>query len=416
MTSRERILQAIDHRATDRIPVDFGSGNVTGIHCSVVADLRRHFGLEDHPVRVPEPLGMLGTIEDDLKDAMGIDTTNLPPPKTNSGFPNDRWMEFRTPWGQIIEVTAHLKFRQDPNGDLFLFAHEDPSAPPTAHMPAGGFFFDTIPRQQPIDEDNLEVADNLEEYGLLDAPALDHWRRQAEALRDSPRAVVAHLPGTGLGDIARVLAPGLARPKGVRGVEEWYILTATRPDFLAELFERQTDIALENLASLHAAIGDRLDVAIVCGTDFGTQNSQFCSVQSFEDVWMPSYRRINDWIHRHTTWKTLKHSCGAVNPLIPKFIDAGFDILNPVQCSADGMDPARLKAAYGNDITFWGGGVDTQKTLPFGSPEDVRTEVSERCRIFSQHGGFVFNSIHNIQALTPTENVIAMLDAARAAA
>ena len=152
---------------------------------------------------------------------------------------------------------------------------------------------------------------------------------------------------------------------------------------------------------------------VVCGTDFGTQNSLFCSVPSVRDIWLPRYQQINDWIHRHTNWLTFKHSCGAVEPLIDTFIDCGFDILNPVQCSADGMDPTELKRNYGDRITFWGGGVNTQQTLPFGTAEQVRAEVLSRCEVFAPGGGFVFNAIHNVQALTPLANMVAMIDAVK---
>jgi uroporphyrinogen-III decarboxylase len=120
---------------------------------------------------------------------------------------------------------------------------------------------------------------------------------------------------------------------------------------------------------------------------------------------------VNDWMHRNTKWKTFKHSCGAVEPFVESFIECGFDILNPVQCSAAGMDAERLKARYGDRMVFWGGGVDTQKVLPFGTPEDVRRQVTERCRIFSRNGGFVFDAIHNVQAGTPVENIAAMMEA-----
>jgi uroporphyrinogen-III decarboxylase len=120
---------------------------------------------------------------------------------------------------------------------------------------------------------------------------------------------------------------------------------------------------------------------------------------------------VNDWIHAHTSWKTFKHSCGAIKSLIPSFIEAGFDILNPVQCSAAGMDAARLKAEYGADLVFWGGGVDTQKTLMFGTPEAVRAEVLSRIEIFGRGGGFIFNAVHNVQGNTPVRNVAAMFDA-----
>jgi uroporphyrinogen-III decarboxylase len=158
-------------------------------------------------------------------------------------------------------------------------------------------------------------------------------------------------------------------------------------------------------------MGDTVDILYLCGTDFGTQVSQFCSPATFDNLYLPYYRQVNDWVHRHTSWKTFKHSCGAIDPLLPNLIRAGFDIINPVQCSATGMDPVHLKQAYGRDLVFWGGGVDTQHTLPFGTPQQVYAEVLGRCRIFAPGGGFVFNTIHNVQALTPTTNLLALLKA-----
>ncbi len=414
-TSRQRLQAAITHCQPDRIPVDFGSSFITGIHCSVVEKLRDHYGLDRHPVRVVEPYQMLGLVEDDLKDAMGIDVTSIFPRKTIFGFPNEDWKEFVTPWGQTVLVSRHFHCGTESNGDVYIFPAGDTSAPPSGHMPVSSFFFDTIVRQQSYDEDALQVEDNLEEFGLMTPDDIAYWQREALALDGSDRAVVTHLGGTGLGDIALVPAPFLPHPKGVRGIEDWYMLLATQPEHVREIFDRQSAIAVKNLETLHGIVGALLDVVVVCGTDFGTQNSQFCSPQTFDEIWLPYYRRMNDWIHQNTGWKTFKHSCGAVDPLIPRFIEAGFDILNPVQCSAEGMDPEHLKSAYGDRITFWGGGVNTQKSLPFGTPREVREEVLERCRIFSPGGGFVFNAIHNVQALTPVENVVAMVDAVREA-
>jgi uroporphyrinogen-III decarboxylase len=203
----------------------------------------------------------------------------------------------------------------------------------------------------------------------------------------------------------------LTHPKGIRDVEEWYISTVTRRGLVHQIFEIQTDFALSNLERCAEAAGSVPDAVFICGTDFGTQTSTFCSPEVFRALWLPYYTRINDWIHAHTRWRTFKHSCGAVDPLIESFLDAGFDILNPVQCSATGMDPVALKKNYGDRLVFWGGGVDTQKTLPFGTPEEVRAEVLSRCEIFSQGGGFVFNTIHNVQAKSPIENVVAMIEA-----
>lgn len=416
MTSKERVIAAIEHRTPDRIPVDFGSSFITGIHCSVVEQLRRHYGLEERPVKVCEPYQMLGEVEEDLLDAMGCDVQPIFPQRTIFGFPNENWKAWTTPWGQHVLVSEHFETSTDDAGNTFIYPEGDRNAPASGHMPKTGYFFDTIERVDPdYDEDNLNLEDNLEEFKPMSAEEEGYWTAQAKRLKDCPRAVSVHLNGTGLGDIALVPAPFLKNPKGVRGIADWYMLTAADPDHLAALFDRQTEIALANLKKLAAIAGDTIDVVVVCGTDFGTQTSLFCGVPQVREIWLPRYKRINDWIHQNTKWKTFKHSCGAVEPLIETFIDSGFDVLNPVQCSAEGMAPQHLKDTYGDRITFWGGGVNTQQTLPFGTPEEVRQEVLERCRIFGPGGGFVFNAIHNVQALTPLANTVAMIDALKEA-
>ncbi len=410
MTSKERIRTAIAHREPDRIPIDFGASFITGIHCSVVEDLRRHYRLAPHPVKICEPYQMLGLVEDDLKESMGIDTTSIFPNRTIFGFVNENWKPWRTPWGQDVLVSEHFEVAEKADG-TYIYPQGDRSAAPSGHMPKTGYFFDSIVRQEEIDEDDLKVAENLEEFSAMQPAEEAYWREQAELFRDSDRAVVTHLNGTALGDIALVPAPFLTAPKGVRDIAQWYMTVATDPDFVMNLFDRQVEIALGNLARLHEIAGDVIDVVVVCGTDFGTQESTFCSRSTFDEIWLPRYRRINDWIHTNTNWKTFKHSCGAIEGFLPNIIDAGFDIINPVQCSAKGMDAKLLKDRHGERITFWGGGVNTQKTLPFGTPEDVRREVFERCEVFAPGGGFVFNAVHNVQALTPTENVVSMIEA-----
>lgn len=413
MTSRERIRSAIEHRQPDRVPVDFGSSFITGIHCSIVEKLRRHYGLEPRPVKVCEPYQMLGLVEDDLKAALGVDTAPIFPNRTFFGFVNENWREFRTPWNQVVLVAERFKTTEK-DGETYIYPQGDLSAPPSGQLPGSGYFFDTIIRQREIDEDNLSLEDNLEEFGPMAPEEEAYWREQAAASRGSDCAVVTHLNGTGLGDIASVPAPFLKAPRGVRDVALWYMTIASNPAFVSALFERQTEIAIENMRRLNAIAGDVIDIVVVCGTDFGTQESTFCSKETFERIWLPHYRRMNDWIHANTSWKTFKHSCGAIEGLMPSFIAAGFDIINPVQCSARGMDAKLLKERHGDRITFWGGCVNTQKTLPFGTPDEVRREVTERCETFAPGGGFVFNTIHNVQALTPIENLIAMFDAVKA--
>lgn len=414
MTSRERVASAIKHRLPDRIPVDFGSTGVTGIHVSCVAALREHYGLESRPVKVHEPYQMLGLVDDDLKEAMGIDVDGVFGRKTLFGFPADRWKPWRNQQGLDILVPGDFNTTVDSNGDILIYPEGDLTVPPSGRMPKGGYFFDTIVRQQTIDEDSLNPEENLEEFGPISDEDLRHTAGVAQQSAAGSRAVMASIGGTAFGDIALVPAPFLKHPKGIRDIGEWYMSTRSRRAYIQSIFSRQCEIAIGNLEKIHSATGDNIDVVFLCGTDFGTQTSTFCSVSTFRELWFPYYKTVNDWIHKHTAWKCFKHSCGSVVRFIPSFIEAGFDILNPVQCSASGMDAATLKREYGQDIVFWGGGVDTQQTLPFGSPAQVRTEVLERCRIFSEGGGFVFNSIHNVQAATPVENIVAMINAVHA--
>jgi hypothetical protein len=386
------------------------------VHCSVVEALREHYHLDKRPVKVHEPFQMLGLIEDDLREAMSVDAAIAMPLGTMMGNRVDAdgpWREWRTNWGQTVLIPGDMRVCRKPDGGWVVYPQGDADVPACAEMPASGFFFDAVIRQEDFDEDDPDVDDNTEEYQILSDGDIARTGKAAREAAATGCAVVAGLPGTAIGDIAFVPGMALKRPKGIRDVAEWYMSTVSRPEFLHRVFERQTEVALANLERIAAEVGDAYDVVFVCGTDFGTQSSTFCSKDTLVELYVPYYKRINDWIHAHTPWKTWKHSCGAVEGFIGTFIDAGFDVLNPVQCSATGMDPELLKRTYGDRIVFWGAGVDTQKTLPFGTPEEVRAQALERCRIFSTNGGFVFNAIHNVQALTPVANMVALLDAVK---
>jgi len=410
------VVAAIRHQEPDRVPVDLGGTAVTGIAASVVYLLRVALGLSrpGEPVRVVEPYQMLGEVDDGLRAALGIDTTSLERQANLFGFENRDWKEWRLFDGTPVLVPGAFNTTPEPNGDIPMYPGGDRGAPPSGRMPRGGYYFDTIVRQEPIDEEALDPADNLEEFTPIPPEELDRLADRADALATQTEyAVVGSFGGTSFGDIALVPAPFLKYPKGIRDIEEWYVSTTARRDYVRRVFEGQCEIALENLARVWGAVGDRVQVVFVTGTDFGTQRGPFCSPESYRDLFKPFHARINDWIHTHTHWLTFCHSCGGVEPLIEDFIEAGFDILNPVQCSAEGMDAAHLKKCYGDRITFWGGAVDTQSTLPFGTPSAVRNEVLERLRVFAPGGGFVFNAVHNIQARTPATNVLAMFDALR---
>ena len=413
MTAKDRVLTSLAHRQPDAVPVDFGSTAVSGIHAAALAALRDHYGLEKRPVKVYEPYQMLGLIEEDLKRIMGIDVEGIPAPETLFGFRNENWKSWRMDSGLEVLVSEHFQTDKTAAGDTLVYPKGDRTAPPSGRMPKNGFYFDTIVRQEPIDESRLNPEDNLEEFGPVSERDLDYFAAEAQRATATGRAVMATFGGMGLGDIALVPAPFLQRPKGIRDIEEWYISTVTRPGYIHRVFERQTEIALENLARIRPVVGEAVDAVFVCGTDFGTQQSQFCSAETFRSLYFPYYKKINDWVHRNTGWKTFKHSCGAVEPLIEAVIECGFDILNPVQVTAAGMEATRLKKTYGGRIVFWGGGVDTQTTFAFGTPGQVRDQVLRRLEIFAPGGGYVFNAVHNIQATTPVENIAAMVGAVK---
>ena len=414
MNSKERILASLNHQPTDRIAVDFGATPVTGIHVLAVENLRKHYGLTLKPVRVIEPYQMLGEIEDDLIEILGIDVIGLSPGKSLFGIKNYGEMkEFRTFWGQTVLVPQNFNTTIDLNGDLLIYPEGDTTAAPCGKMPKTSFFFDAIIRQDPIDEAKLNAADNLEEFNPLSNEDIEYWKNEVSRVKTKGKAVIANMGGTAFGDIALVPGLNLKHPKGIRDIAEWYMSIIMRPDYIHEIFSKQSEIALANLQKFYETVGNDIDVVFMCGTYFGTQDSQFCVVYTLDELFIPYYKKLNDWIHANTSWKTFKHSCGAIEPLLNSFIHAGFDIINPVQITAKGMDSRHLKDTYGEKISFWGGGVDTQKVLAFGTPDDVKKQVRQQCEIFSEKGGFVFNTVHNTQANVPTENIVAMMETVR---
>ncbi len=344
--SRERLLKTLRHEQPDRIPIDFGGSAVTGVHASCVAALRDYYGLEKRPVRVHEPFQMLALIEEDLRAAMGVDVTGVFSRSTMFGFPIERWKSWNFNGLEVL-VPGEFNTITDEEGDTLIYPEGDRSVPPSGRMPQGGYFFDSIIRQEAIDEEKLNPEDNLEEFQPIAQADLDHLALAAREAAATGAGVLAGFGGTAFGDIALVPGPFLKHPKGIRDVTEWYVSTRSRQDYIHKIFAHQCEIAIENLERIYAAVGDQVQAIFVCGTDFGTQTSAFCSVNTLRELYFPYYKQVNDWIHAHTPWRTFKHSCGAVSKFIPSFIEAGFDILNPVQCSATGMEPEKLKAEFG---------------------------------------------------------------------
>lgn len=415
MTHRERVLRALAHREPDRVPIDFGGTGQTGISASTLYRLRRLLGLDDHPIKIIEPFQLLGEVEDDLLDYLEADVAGLWNRGTLFGLTNEQWEPWEMPDGTPVLMSKGFAYDVDAKGDTYVYPRGDRSVPPSLHLPKGGYFFDNIHRSGEIDENDLDARrDFADLYPVFSDEDALHLKREAERLRrTTDRAVIYNFNGGGFGDAAIVPGPYEKQPRGIRKLEDWYMAHYLYPGYLRELFQFQKETALENLRIIQEAVGDNIDVINISCTDFGSQNGELMSREQFREFYLPHYEELNGWVHARTSWKTHFHCCGSITKFLDDFAACGVDVLNPVQWTAAGMDPSMLKKKYGNRFTFWGGGIDTQKTLPFGTPEEVRAEVLEKLSIFFPGGGFVFNTIHNILGKTPPENVLAMFDAVK---
>lgn len=396
------------------MPCDLGSAGTTGIMVTTYAKVRRALGVSARPPKVCDLLQMLGEVERPVLERLSCDVVGVGSLTGSFGIRYQDWRPWRVFDGTDVLVPRQFSCRVDENGDLLLSPGGDVRKPPSGRMPKNGYYFDIITRQGPLDWDRLDPDDFAQQFTRLSDEELGHLSRTADDLhRNTDFAILGRFGGGGLGDLPKVLAPELDSPRGIRNFDDWMVAHLTHPEYIRAVFERQTAVAIENLELYRQAVGDRIVAIYISGTDFGTQRGEFVSPDMYRDLYFPFHKQMNDWVHAHTKWKTFYHCCGSIYRLIPIMIEAGVDILNPVQCSAANMEPARLKREFGGRLVFWGAGVDTQKTLPFGTPEEVRREVAERIRVFAPGGGYVFNAIHNIQANTPVENVLAMFEAAR---
>jgi hypothetical protein len=413
VNSRERVRTALNHQEPDQIPLDLGAGFQTGMHVQMVYKLRQALQLDPPgtPVKIIEPYQNLGEIKMDLLEAVSGDVVGVNPPATMFGYKCENWKEWEYFDGTPVLVPEYYNTKPEPDGSILMWPEGDTSVPPSAIMPKDTYFFDSIVRQPPLDDDNLNLEDNLEEFKPISAEDLAYFGREVDRLYEgTDKAVYANFGGTAFGDIALVPAPWLKNPKGIRDMEEWYISTLTRQEYVYEIFEYQCAIALENLQKIFEVVGNKVDVVFLTGTDFGGQSGPLISVKSYERLFKPFHKQLNDWIHENTTWKTFMHTDGSLIPLIPHFIDAGFDILNPIQWAAKNMTPVELKREFGEQLVFWGGAIDSQKTLPFGTPDEVRVEVRARIEDFRAGGGWIFNTVHNVVANVPVENLLVMYE------
>lgn len=415
MTSRERVRLTLEHEEPDRVPLDLGSSVVTGIHASTYSKLKEKLGISEGAVKVFEPLQMLAKVEEPVRQALGIDLVGIYPPGTIFGYLNENWKPFTLFDGTEVLISGNLKYKTLSDGSIIQYPQGDESAPPSGRMPREGYYFDIIPRQEKIDEINLDPKKWVEQtYFLFTDEDLRVLEEQARwYYGNTEYALFGNFGGGSFGDIAIVMGPHIPFPVGIRDQEEWYISHIQRREHIRELFSLQMEIGMKNIKMYHQAVGERIEVIEINGNDFGSQNGPLIAPEIYRDLYKPFHAEMNRWVHENTNWKTFFHTCGSLTGFLEDFIEAEVDILNPVQISASGNEPSFLKSNYGSDFVFWGGGIDPQRTLPFGSPGEVRKETKQNMEVFKPGGGFVCNNVHNIQAKVPIENVLSFFESAK---
>lgn len=416
MTSRERVIAAIHHRQPDKVPIDIGAAHNTGISVCALARLRKYLGLPDKDIPIYETMQMLGTVDDEVRRMLGGDVVGLNNKYDFLGVPFVGGQQlFVMPDGTRTLINAAHKLRRDADGRIFMYPQGNDSVPPSIMMPEGGYFFDNIDRSPPFDEDDLTPAEDYRDsFSVMDDDEARYYETEAKRLATETDCAVMGVFGRGsIGDPSNLPGANLLQPKGIRKYEDWVMAQLLYPEYIHEVFEIWTESTIKNLEVYHQAVGDNIQIAVISGTDFGTQAGPMMALDTFRNLYKPYYKRMNDWVHKHTNWKTFFHSCGAISTYLDDFVEMGVDIINPVQLSAVGMDGPTLKEKYGDKLVFWGGGVNTQETLPNGTPDEVAAEVLERLKIFSPGGGYVFATIHNIMGNVPAENIETVYRVAR---
>ena len=407
MNSRERVLAAIAHRQPDMVPVDLGSNPSSGISATAYSRLKTHLGVSGGAVRVYDVVQQLAQPEEWALDRFGVDVVDLG--RTFNARDED-WYDMTLQSGQRAQYPAWFRPERQADGAWNVY-HADGTL--IARMPAGAAFFDEtcFPYAEawPADYSGLDEAMGKVLWSALVHSPWDSasmplfWetlRERAKTLRaESDRAIMLVVGcnlfewGTFLRRIDNFLADLLLEPDKVEGL-------------LDALMERH----LATLEKACSYLGDLVDV-IRFGDDLGTDNGPFMSPDTYRSLFKPRHKMLCDYVHAHSGMHTFLHSCGSIHKVIPDLIEAGFEILNPVQTSARDMEPERLKREFGADVVFWGGGIDTRTVLNNGTPADVRRQALERLEIFSKGGGFVFNTVHNILPDVPPENVEALFGA-----
>ncbi len=407
MTSRENILAAINHQTPDRVPVDLGATPSSGISAIAYNNLVRYLGL-DKPTLIYDVVQQLAQPDMELLDRFGIDVLDIG--RTFNTRPED-WYPITLSNGEQAFYPQNFHPVHLPDGSWATY--DDDGQRLLTKMPVGDTFFD---------QTYFPYADSYPaDYHDLDAEmGRVLWARHVHSPWD-------HAADEGFYDTLRERALQLRQTTDkalmiVCGCNlfEWGTFLRRMDNFLMDLLcdERNVERLLDELMTRHLAtlekvcrsVGDVVDI-IRFGDDLGMISGPFMSPETYRKLFKPRHRMLCDYVKSHSQVHTFIHSCGSIAALLPDLIDAGIEIINPVQTNAAGMDPAFLKREFGADVTFWGGGIDTASMLNRGTPAQVREQVLERLEIFSPGGGFVFNTVHNILPDVPPQNIVAMYDA-----
>ena len=368
MTSRQRVLAAINHEVPDRVPIDVGMYSAPGISAFAYKDLKDYLGLPAGEVAIHEHSLMLARVEEDILQRFRGDCIPLRPPLENSHIWQPRpGYRFRMAKGfePVLQQNGAWKLER---GEKSMI------------MPEGGYFFDG---------DGFGFEDPWEEA------IFQRYVREAERVYKDTEYFTAY----------KGFHPFFSQDI------EYFCSMLTDPDEIHEKNDYIYDIQIERVGKLINSMGGYVQ-AITMSGDLGEQNAPFCRPSLFEELCAPWLKKFCDFIHRNSDLKIFLHSCGAIEPLLPILIECGIDIINPVQISAKGMDPVLLKEKYGKQIVFWGGGCNTQHVLSTSSPQAVADNVEALVNTFKPGGGYVFAPVHNVQGSVPVENIVAMYDAA----
>ncbi len=391
LTHQERVLLALNHEEPDRVPIDFGAMRSTGIHFSAYAKLKRHLGIKGGAIKVYDLMQMLAEPEKEIVEFFDADVVQLHRLRPVFGIPIDKWRE-ESHDGDKYLYPAEFNPVENKKGDKEIVI----KGKPLGRMPKDGSWFDFS--YFPLANATSKKAIDAHPFYHIDDKEVDFLKEEARELKEKypDYAVLGSFIGS-------VFEEGMYQ----FGFEGYLSLLLENPELAHYFNERNTEVHIQNLKKYLDAVGDSIDVLQV-GDDLGTQNGPYISPRLYRQMIKPYHKRIYEVAHRlNGRIKVFLHSCGSIYDLIPDFVEIGVDILNPVQTTANKMDPTTLKKEFGKNIVFWGGGVETQRVLMFGSPDEVRSQVRERIRMFGPGGGFVFNQIHNILPEISPENIVA---------